>query len=558
MTMKYSQIEDRGLDDGRILDDEELAQRLRDHPDIFILYSEKNLYLLILVSIILGLFAGIWLNTLTIAKIDPEFLEKTPDNRTAELNAEKYFPAGLKDRGQSEMKTAPEYVKWRDNVPQTRQFAGKPVQKKPGRAVYSDPEPEKYTDSSTSPVPGPIENQSKIVIGDSVLKKDTLAGKKSEDIVKDSEDPDIKKPLDQESLIKLNDHATAFALLQKALKRNPRDTSALSGMGFMFLHVGLLDSAQDYYKASLAINPGSSSAHKGLATTRYYLSTLASNPNYARINRITDPAQYIRSQFDSAMIEYTNAITLDSSNVDALSDRGVLRYIHNDYAGAIKDYSLAIKINPSWADAYCKRGSVYKAMGKNHEAIDDYTSAIKLDSSSYGFNGTLRFANAYFGRANLYYKLRKYDLAIRDFDSTIILSPNHSLAMLNRAIALYDSKRYKEALDGFTQAIKTLSPVEYDGAQYLAYLQRGNVFKALGQYDKAIEDYKSAGNSPRLAGKACWQAAQVFCLKKEDDTAIDWLKKSVQNGFAGFNKWKSDKELARLWDRKEFREIVKE
>lgn len=545
--MNYSQIDNNEYEDGRILNDEDFALRLRSHPDIFILHRERRLLIFVLISLLFGCSTGIWLNTLLNAGFNSEFLERNSINRRTDLNVKKYLHYDLQSSAQNEMNTSSKNMDLQDRK--------EPVHYNPESGVNSQFRTEKHLDSSA--LTAKHVNRSVVqtqVAQNNALTKEPLITQKTENVINNSESSE--RPIDLKTIYKMNDHAAAFALLQKALKRNPRDTSALSGMGFMFLSTGLLDSALSYYKSSLAVNPRSSSAHKGLGSVRYYLSTMASNSNYARINKITDTAQYIRSQFDSAMIEYTNAIMLDSSNVDAFCDRAVLSYIHNDYSSAVKDYTLAIKINPLWADAYSKRGAVFKSMGKYREAIDDYTSAIKLDSTTYDFNGSLRFANAYFGRAVLYYKLKKYDLAIRDFDSTIILSPGHSLAILNRAVALLDCKRYEEAIDGFTQAIKALSPVEYDGAQYSAYLQRGNAFKALSQYDKAVEDYKSASGSPKLAGKACWRIAQCFCLEKEDESAIVWLKKSVQNGFADFNKWISDKELARLWGRKEFREIV--
>jgi tetratricopeptide (TPR) repeat protein len=272
--------------------------------------------------------------------------------------------------------------------------------------------------------------------------------------------------------------------------------------------------------------------------------------------KIRDPQHYIESQFDSAMAEYTAAISIDSSCVDALTNRGVLRDIRGDRDGAIKDYTLALRINPTYAEAYSKRAATYRSLGRDQEALADYTAAIKLDSSSYKFDPTLHFANAYFGRGVLYFHLGELDKAIADYDSVLVLSPNHSMAILNRAIALSDKKLYDASIAGYTRAIALLSPAEYNGARYLAYLRRGNAYKALGTYDKAIDDYKKALESPEFAGKACWRIAECYCLKKEDETSIDWLRKAVSSGFTDVKAWRQDADLAPLRKNVSFQQIT--
>jgi tetratricopeptide (TPR) repeat protein len=327
-------------------------------------------------------------------------------------------------------------------------------------------------------------------------------------------------------------------------------------MGGQFLRIGLLDSAVASYSAAIALNPRVAAVHNGLGSARYFISTLAANPNYAERMNIHDPAHYIKAQYDSAIAEYTAAISLDSSCVDALTNRGVLRDIHDDHAGAIADYTLAIRTRPSYAEAYCKRAATYKRVGKYKQAIADYTAAIKLGSSSYEFDPTLHFANAYFSRGVAYYKTGDLGKAMADFDSTLVLSPKHSLAILSRAIALGDQKRYDSAIVGCTQAIALLAPSEYDGARELAYLQRGNAFRAKGEYDKAIADYTSALGSPKLAAKSCWRIADCYSLKHESATAIAWLRKSVSHGFSDFRAWKRDRDLSPLWNTREFRDIA--
>ena len=105
------------------------------------------------------------------------------------------------------------------------------------------------------------------------------------------------------------------------------------------------------------------------------------------------------------------------------------------------------------------------------------------------------------------------------------------------------------------RAPSLFSPLEYGGLQYLAYLQRGNAYKALG-IDKAIADYTAALASRNLAARACWRIAECFSLKNDADSAVAWLRKSAAAGFTDFSAWKRDKELSALRNTREFREIA--
>ncbi len=357
-------------------------------------------------------------------------------------------------------------------------------------------------------------------------------------------------------LEKQGKHTDAIDAFKSVLLRDPHNSNALGGVGDVFLHIGFLDSAKIFYDSALAANPRNAPVHNGMGSVRYYLSDMAANVHWAKRMNITNPRQYIKEQFDSAVIEYTRAFSLDSTYVEALTNRGVLRDIHGQADSAIADYTLAIRINPSYADALCKRAAVYKDQHKYKDAIADYTTAIKLGSSSYVFDPQLHYANAYFGRAMARHITGDLGGAISDFDSCLALEPNHSLAILNRAITYADNRQLDSAIAGYTKAISMLSPLEYNGAQGLAYLHRGTAYKNLGTYDAAIADYSKALSFARFQVRSCWRLAECYSLKRDKPGAIEWLRKAASYGFSDFDSWKRDKDLEDLWKDKEFLEII--
>ncbi len=375
----------------------------------------------------------------------------------------------------------------------------------------------------------------------------------------------VQNPIEETSLLqrgdalkKHRDYTGALEAYQRVLAQSPENSGALAGKGDLFSYTGEFDSAIAYYREALAVNSRNPAIHNGLGSALYYQSQRTLTPDFAKSRHIQDPARYLENQYDSAIAEYTEAISLDSSYVEALTNRGVLRDLENDHAAAIKDYTLAIRINPADATAYSKRASIYASLGRFDEAVADYSAAINLDSSTYEFDPTLHFANAYFGRGEAYYKLGKLDKAIADFDSALVLSPGHSLAYLRKGAAFAGEEHYDSAISAYTKAISLLTPDEYHGSRMLAYLLRGNAWKALGQYDTAIADYRRAMTASDQASKACWRIAECYCFKQDTLNALAWLKKGRSLKFVEIVKWRDDRELSMLWNLPEFNELTRE
>jgi tetratricopeptide (TPR) repeat protein len=549
---------DNEEENGRILEDGEYTQALKNRNDIFLIERSKQLFTIETVTLVVGVIFGLWLSTTHAVKDSPDFYQKTLKERMARLSHGSILssPAAIKSRKELGAFSMADY--------------GKPHNKKTGLSSHV-----KLLDQQ-SPVAAP-KGQTKE--DESLMRPD-----KSED---------------ETGLITLGDanktkgnRADAFSAFRRVLRQNPHNAKALAGMGDLYLYTGILDSATQFYAAALAENPRSASVHNGLGTVRYYLSVMAANPNFTMLRKIADPKRYLQSQYDSAIAEYTDAISLDSSRADALTNRGVIRDLHGDHAAAIEDYTRAINTKPTYAEAYSKRAATYKSLDKFSQALADYTAAIRLDSASYEFDPTLHFANAYFGRGNVEFQLGDFEKAIADFDSTLALMPNHSVAMLNKARALVDVKQFDSAIVWYTRAITALSPAEYGGAQerayfgrgvaynltnqsalalqdfnaalklkpddFYAHFHRGNAFKAQGRYADAIADYSSALAFSKLAAKACWRTAECFALEKDKTNALLWLKKSIQHGFTNLTIWKQDPDLEFLWGDKEFIDLTKQ
>jgi len=86
-----------------------------------------------------------------------------------------------------------------------------------------------------------------------------------------------------------------------------------------------------------------------------------------------------KAEYDMAMRDCNEAITLDSQNAHAFNTRGAIYHLTEKYDQAIAEYSTAMKLDPKFIDPVHNRGMSYAAKGDLERAIDDYNAALRID-----------------------------------------------------------------------------------------------------------------------------------------------------------------------------------
>jgi len=123
-----------------------------------------------------------------------------------------------------------------------------------------------------------------------------------------------------------------------------------------------------------------------------------------------------------------------------------------DHKSAIKDYTLSITNDPSWSCSYNNRGGQYEGIGNK-------------------------------------------DLALADYDQSVLLFPKHAEHFIGRAELLKDHGRLKEALtDFFTAATLAGENIKDTNStrHALNYNFRARALYELGMYDQALSDAQEA------------------------------------------------------------------
>jgi tetratricopeptide (TPR) repeat protein len=184
-----------------------------------------------------------------------------------------------------------------------------------------------------------------------------------------------------------------------------------------------------------------------------------------------------RSDWDTAIADFTEAVRLDGDYAAAYYSRGIAYRGKGDPDRAIADYNQAIRLDGDYAYAYYIRGNAYYNKREYDRAIEDYTGAIRLDGD---------YALAYNNRGAAYDDKGDHDRAIADYTEAIRLDPAYAYAYNNRGVAYRNKGEHDRAIADYTQAIRL------DGAYAAAYNNRGIAYHNKGDLDRAIADYEAA------------------------------------------------------------------
>ena len=123
--------------------------------------------------------------------------------------------------------------------------------------------------------------------------------------------------------------------------------------------------------------------------------------------------------YPEAVADYTKAIEIDSSCVDAYLKRGILKYkILKQYEESLTDFDSVVELNPRCSAAYLHRGIVKCHLLKFSDALPDFNKAIELDPNE---------ERAYFNRGKNKYML-KYDKeeVCTDLEKAILLHASYA------------------------------------------------------------------------------------------------------------------------------------
>ena len=189
---------------------------------------------------------------------------------------------------------------------------------------------------------------------------------------------------------------------------------------------------------------------------------------------------YLARTYDTAINYVNRSIHFDKTKALAYFQKGmILKEAPNargkvDTASAISCFQSAVEFNQNYFEAYMQLG-VLSAAKKNPIALGYFDNALNLQPKSF---------EAEYARAKFWQDIGKYDKALQEYDSLAVIFPDNQDVSYNTGAILFEQKKYNDALQKFDLAISRNENF------FRGYYGRGRCYEALGQKQKAMDDYK--------------------------------------------------------------------
>ena len=211
----------------------------------------------------------------------------------------------------------------------------------------------------------------------------------------------------------------------------------------------------------IEINEGGDATFSGLET----MDKMQGDVYNARANSYKE-----MGDLEKARIDFDSAVSINTNSANFLVNRGLLHLQNKDSTKAESDFRKALKIdkghnvalyNLSWITNELERGK------------------INTQIFSQG-----QYAQAYSKRGYDKYMSGSYKHAVNDYDSALILRPNHGEDLMNRGLAKLKLNQTSNALKDFQASINI------DRNLLRNYVHLGNTYQAMKAYQQAIDYYQ--------------------------------------------------------------------
>jgi tetratricopeptide (TPR) repeat protein len=204
--------------------------------------------------------------------------------------------------------------------------------------------------------------------------------------------------------------------------------------------------------------------------------------------------------------------------------RGDVFMARKMYREAIEVYDKAPRDS---AIVWNKTGIAYHQMLQLDAAMKRYRRAIRLDS---------KYPEAINNLGTVYYAEKRYGRAIGCYKRALKLSPSSASIYSNLGTAYFAQKKYKAAWDAYDTALRLDPEIFEHHSTYGVLLQ-----------ERTVEE----------RAKFHYYVAKLYAKKGQNDRALQYIRKALEEGFKDRGKLLQDPEFAAMRDSPEFKELLK-
>lgn len=243
------------------------------------------------------------------------------------------------------------------------------------------------------------------------------------------------------------------------------------------------------------------------------------------------------------MAAIRKALQLDGQLAEAHISLGITLMLDQwDWANAEKEFLKGIELDPSYATGHHWYSEYLLYMGRSAEALDEISLAVELDPLS---QGILR------DKGIFYYYNRQYNEAIDTALKTLDLEPDFAPAFRLLSLAYTELKMYDKAIEENERwTDKIGNRIKSDVALAYIYAASGRKEDALHLIDNLTPETLSSNDNRGMAA--------VYTALGKNDTAIEWLEKSMQQHESALCSLNVDPKLDALRADDRFRNLLKQ
>lgn len=188
-------------------------------------------------------------------------------------------------------------------------------------------------------------------------------------------------------------------------------------------------------------------------------------------------AQRRLGKITSAFKSYESALKANPMSASVYANLGSIHSQKGSKQKALEYIRKGLQIEPESVEMYLTRSKVYENLGKKDLAAEDLnqilgfapdniyarTSLANLKKNNSDLEGALKDYNQliaekpesllYSGRADVYFKMKKYKEALDDVNKAISIDAKFAPAHVNKALILLDTAKPKEACASLDKAV---------------------------------------------------------------------------------------------------------
>jgi tetratricopeptide (TPR) repeat protein len=216
-------------------------------------------------------------------------------------------------------------------------------------------------------------------------------------------------------------------------------------------------------------------------------------------------------------------------------------HFDRDWEGADQEYRRAIQCNPEYALGYHWYANLLSAKGQHEAAQIAIMQALEIDPVSL-------ITQVWAGVTC--HLARRFDEAIKHYQSALELDPHYTWAHMYMALALEQKEKYQDALREFETTI------QLTGGSSCVQAMKAHTFAAVGDKVSARAILRTLREIPNHKCMPSYDIAATYAALGESSQVAKWLKRACNERNMKLFKLQQDPRFDGVRHCPEFQEVV--